>query len=286
MNTDSPDFTLKLIQLFGGAGYSTVILIRIIPNNWVLFSIFVEKKYFPDMVHASKIKVKSYMKMADLIDANPNLLLMLQHFNIDFRVSDQTVMQLCTGYSISENLFVGIANLYNGLGPKAHPLFTRDDLVRVIEFLKQSHDYYRSDKYPQISSYIRQLQENHSAKELKLLEKFFNDYFAEVLEHLDYEDNIAFPYFIHLLKEKKSDSFRRELYSSIEYGEHHTDIELKLKDLKQLLLKYVKIENDLDLRRRLFFALYELEFDLYIHSLIEETILIPAGVSIEQEQDA
>lgn len=237
------------------------------------------------MYHTSKIKVKSYMKMADLIDDNPNLLLMLQHFNIDFRVSDQTVSQLCTNYGISENLFISIANLYNSLGTKAQHPYTRDDLMQVIDFLKHSHHYYRSDKYPQISSYIRQLQENHSAKELKLLEKFFNEYFTEVIEHLDYEDNVAFPYFIALLKNEGSTD-RQELYSSIEYGEHHTDIELKLKDLKHLLLKYVKIENDLDLRRKLFFALYELEFDLYIHSLIEETILIPAGVNIEREQHA
>ena len=225
------------------------------------------------------------MKMADLIDANPNLLLMLQHFNIDFRVSDQTVAQLCTVHGISENLFINIANLYNGLGTSAHQPYTRDDLVQVIDFLKQSHHYYRSDKYPQISAYIRQLQENHAAKELKLLEKFFNEYFTEVIDHLDYEDNIAFPYFITLLK-KADEPDKHELYSSIEYREHHTDIELKLKDLKHLLLKYVNIENDLDLRRKLFFALYELEFDLYIHSLIEETILIPAGVDIEKEQNA
>lgn len=225
------------------------------------------------------------MKMADLIDANPNLLLMLQHFNIDFRVSDQTVLQLCTAYGISENLFVGIANLYNGIATKQHQAYTRNDLVKVIDFLKQSHHYYRFDKYPQISSYIRQLQENHCGKELKMLEKFFNEYFTEVVEHLDYEDKIAFPYFITLLTDEGARN-NQQRYSSIEYGEHHTDIELKLIDLKKLLLKYVNIENELDLRRKLFFALYELEFDLYIHSLIEETILIPAGMEIEKELNA
>jgi regulator of cell morphogenesis and NO signaling len=223
------------------------------------------------------------MRMADLIDANPNLLLMLQHFNIDFRVSDQTVMQLCGSQDISENLFVSIANLYNGFGAKGHQPFTRKDMLQVIEFLKRSHNYYRWDKYPQISSYIRQLQEDHAEKELRLLEKFFNEYFTEVLDHLDYEDNVAFPYFITLLdREKRAEE--GELYSSKEYSEHHTDIELKLQDLKNLLLKYVKIDGDLDLRRKLFFALYELEYDLYIHSLIEESILIPSGVSIERAQ--
>lgn len=224
------------------------------------------------------------MQMADLIDANPNLLLMLQHFNIDFRVSDQTVIQLCNDMGISENLLVSIANLYNGFDIKGHRPFTREDMLQVIEFLKRSHHYYRSDKYPQISSYIRQLQENHSEKELRLLEKFFNEYFTEVLDHLDYEDNVAFPYFITLLDIEKSD-LESDAYSSKEYSEHHTDIEMKLQDLKNLLLKYVKIEDDLDLRRKLFFALYELEYDLYIHSLIEESILIPSGLSIEREQN-
>lgn len=222
--------------------------------------------------------------MADLIDGNPYLLLMLQHFNIDFRVSDRTVLQLCNQYGISEQLFISIANLYNGSGIRGEQPFTKKDLLRVIDFLKSSHNYYRFDKYPQISTYIRQLQENHPEKELKLLEKFFNEYFTEVREHLDYEDEVAFPYFITLLDREKS-VHNQEVYSSREYSDHHTDIELKLKDLKNLLLKYIKIDNDLDLRRKLFMSLYELEFDLYIHSLIEETILIPSGIDIEKEQN-
>ncbi|MDD2244104.1 MAG: hemerythrin domain-containing protein [Dysgonamonadaceae bacterium] len=236
------------------------------------------------MFHTVKTSVKPYMKLSDLIDDNPLLLLMLQHFNIDFRVIDLTVSQLCSEYEISDNLFISIANLYNGFGTKENETFSKTDLLQVIDFLENTHVYYRSDKYPQIRTYITQLQQNHPAKELKLLEKFFDEYFNEVIEHLDYEDKIAFPYFITLLKKQKGKSDYVP-YSSNDYNDHHTDIELKLQDLKNLLLKYVKIDGDLDLRRRLFFALYELEFDLYIHSQIEETILIPSGICIENEQE-
>ena len=236
------------------------------------------------MYHYSRIKVKPYMKMADLIDSNPYLLLMLLHFNIDFRVSDRTVQQICNQYNISELLFISIANLYTCSGTRGDQPFSRKDLLQVIDFLKNTHNYYRFEKYPQISTYIRQLQENHPEKELKLLDKFFNEYFTEVREHLDYEDEVAFPYFITLLGSEHY-SNNKEIYSSQEYGDHHTDIELKLKDLKNLLLKYIKIDNDLGLRRKLFMELYELEFDLYIHSLIEETILIPSGINIEREQN-
>ena len=232
------------------------------------------------MHHSTIFKAKPSMKMANLIDTNPRLLLMLQHFNIDFNVGDLTLQQLSRKNNISEELFVDIANLYSGFETKNNHLYTKKDLIRVIEFLKNSHHYYRSDMYPQISEYIRKLQDNHPERELKLLEKFFMEYFKEVLEHHDYEDNIAFPYFIKLLNDN-SGRDAREIYSSKEYSDHHSDIELKLHDLKNLLLKHFEIDNDLDLRRKLFFALYELEYDLKVHSLIEESILIPSGANIE-----
>ena len=232
------------------------------------------------MYNVSRTYIKPGMKLFGLIEENPSLLLMMQHFDIDFRVDDLTVAQLCAEKGISEKLFVSVANLYNGFKPKDNPIDSLDDVKRVIAFLRNSHDYYRHDKYPQISSYIRQLQENHPEKELKLLEEFFNEYFTEVIEHLDYEDTVAFPYFIELIGNREN--IKNDLYSAKEYSEHHTDIELKLKDIKNLLLKYVTIDSDLNLRRKLLFSLYELEYDLYIHSLIEETILIPFGYNMER----
>lgn len=219
--------------------------------------------------------------MFNLIEENPSLLLMMQHFDIDFRVGDCTIGQLCAENGIGEKIFVSVANLYNGFKPKNNPIDSIEDVAQVVKFLKNSHNYYRYDKYPQISAYIRQLQEKHPVKELKLLEEFFNEYFTEVIEHLDYEDNVAFPYFVELTGSNAN--HRKETYSAKEYSEHHSDIELKLKDLKNLLLKYVKIDNDLSLRRKLLFALFELEYDLYIHSLIEENILIPFGYNIEKK---
>lgn len=232
------------------------------------------------MYNISRIFVKPNMKMFELIGENPALLLMMQHFDIDFRVGDLTVQQLCEQKGINEKLFLSVANLYNGYKPKANPIDSVEDVAQMVSFLKNSHNYYRQDKYPQISAHIKQLQKRHPGKELKLLEEFFNEYFTEVMEHLDYEDNVAFPYFVKLF-ESKTDGKKIE-YSAKEYSEHHTDIELKLKDLKNLLLKYIDIDNDLSLRRKLLFELFELEYDLYIHSLIEDTILIPFGYETEE----
>jgi regulator of cell morphogenesis and NO signaling len=117
----------------------------------------------------------------------------------------------------------------------------------------------------------------NNLKEMSVVEKFFNDYFTEVTEHLNYENDIVFPY-ITGLYERTLNSKQPVVpfgYSVSEYRKHHNDIEEKLSDLKNLLVKYLPQENDQPLRRKLLLTLFELEFDLKIHSKIEDSILIP-----------
>lgn len=71
--------------------------------------------------------------------------------------------------------------------------------------------------------------------------------------------------------------------SVIEYRNHHTDIETKLIDLKNLFLKHIKIKNELTIKRKFLNTLFGLEFDLKIHSIIEEKILIPLIEHIEKK---
>lgn len=231
------------------------------------------------MLHKSTIKPQQ--KMVDLITENPYLLLMLQHFDIDFRVKDLSVAQICEENQVSESLFRAIGNLYNGFQPGEIEELCKSDLHNIVRFLKNSHNYYRYEKYPQIDTYIKQLYKENNELEINLIHHFFDEYFKEVTEHLDYEDNTAFLYFLNLADSKQEDLYS---FSALEYGTHHTDIESKLSDLKNLLLKHISLNDNLSLRRKLLFALFELEFDLYIHSLIEERILIPLGKKIETMQ--
>lgn len=229
-----------------------------------------------------KTSFNPQQKMIDLIMDNPSLLLMLQHFDIDFRVKDKTVAQICEENHISVPLFVAVGNLYNGFQLSGLDGLSKDDIHAIVRFLRNSHNYYRHEKYPQIDAYIQQLYKGDNEKEIRLIQRFFDEYFKEVTEHLDYEDDTAFVYFLSLNETKKLSA---NTFSALEYSTHHTDIESKLSDLKNLLLKHIPLKADLSLRRKLLCALFELEFDLYIHSLIEERILIPLGKKIETSND-
>lgn len=234
------------------------------------------------MYQTRKTYIKPDMKLSDLINENYSLLLLLEHFSIDFAVGDKTVSQVCNENNLDLAVFILISNLYNGFYPSKEEIKQIDDISLIISVLRNSHRFYKEDSYPEIKKYLNELHNKHNSEDIKLIDTFFNEYFQEVLEHLDYEDKIAFPYFCQLIgtetKKQQSD------FSAREYKEHHSDIETKLTDLKNLMLKHISLKADLPLRRKFLYCLFELESDLTIHSLIEDMILLPLITNVEKRQ--
>jgi regulator of cell morphogenesis and NO signaling len=126
---------------------------------------------------------------------------------------------------------------------------------------------------------ILQLEGSISGRIFFLLKQFYQEYYEEVIEHLEYEDKVAFPYFEELAG---SPAKQQKLHFSVqEYQEHHSDIEFKLSQLKQLLVKHLHLGASHLHRRNLIIALIELDFHLKIHSCIEDELLAPLIARIE-----
>lgn len=236
------------------------------------------------MHHKNKMFIISEMKISDIIISNPYLMLMLEHLEINMEVHEKTVEQICNENNIRSGLFLTIANLFNGFKPSPMTEYSSNDIQTIINYLKNSHQYYLKEKYPQIQDYIKQIYQINNHPEILMIDKFFDKYFIEVTEHLDYENQVVFPYVLNLDNKLSQKNYEDKMssYSVTEYREHHNDIEEKLTDLKNLLIKYLTQKGDQQLRRKLLFCLFELEYDLNIHSQIEDSILIPLVEKMEQ----
>ena len=237
------------------------------------------------MYQTSNIYLTSDLKMSEVILNNPYLLLLLEHFAIQVPLQDQTLGQVCKQNGINIELFLTFANLYNGVSYTPKTPLTAQDTLTIIDYLKNSHKFYSEESYPNILSAIHQMAKVNDFKEMALVPRFFVDYFNDVTEHLEYENKIVYPYIIHLIEQVKDKTTRNPStkYTVGEYKEHHNDIEEKLNDLKNLLIKYLPQKNDQTIRRKLLFLLSELEYDLNIHSKIEELILIPLVTELESQ---
>lgn len=230
-----------------------------------------------------KQEIHPNTKIAEAIINNPFLLLLLEHFEVKVPVQDLKIRQLCELYGINEELFIAFAKLYNGSNSIPELKLDADDALTIVKFLRASHSFYSDQIYPEIMELIEQMNTLNDHKEMRLVSLFFSDYFREVTDHLDYENQVFHPYVIRLTEQlKNEDSDNPDNYSTIDYQDHHDDIEEKLIDLKNLLIRYLPLENDQVVRRKLLFLLSELEFDLKIHSDIEELILIPLTMRLEK----
>ena len=249
----------------------------------IILSIFVFKVKTIHMYQTEHLLLSADTKISALILNNPYLMLLLEHFGINVPLQEKSVNEICIENNINTDLFLTFANLYNNNQFYYKDTFSYSEILTIISYLKNSHKYYTEEIYPNILGIIKQMNSANNLKEMAMVEKFFRDYFTEVSEHLGYEDDIVFPYIIDLYGKvvNPESPGTQKKYTVSEYKEHHNDIEEKLNDLKNLLIKYLPVKNDQPLRRKLLFSLFELEYDLNIHAQIEDLILIPLVTIME-----
>lgn len=230
-------------------------------------------------------EIRTNTKMLDVINANPYVMIMLEHFRTDITVHKKTAGEIAKEYGISDNLFFTFVNLYNGNGFSKSNKMDFKDVDTIILFLKNTHKYYLKDKFPELKKLITKFIKSDNKELHSLIRKFFLEYYNEVKEHLNYEDEIFFSY-INSLTQKLKDrdnGGRRKKYSSADFVKHHNNIEDKLLDLKNILLQYIPDKSDNITRRKILLNIFELDYDLKIHTFIEDNILVPLVIRIEKK---
>lgn len=218
------------------------------------------------------------MKLADVLLANHSLVLMLQRFNIKLGFGEKTVAEVCAQYKIDSAFFLLICNVYthDDYLPTETELGSTD-MSGLVAYLIESHQYYLLERIPHIESHLNRIADACKLEHKTILLRFFKEYKAEVYNHFAYEEEIVFPYIQNLhqgLKNKK--------YSINQFEENHSNIEDKLSDLTNIIIKYLPGDIMPKERISLMFDIFQLSTDLNKHSLIEEKILIPYVESLEK----
>ena len=96
---------------------------------------------------------------------------------------------------------------------------------------------------------------------------------------MKYEEKMVFPYVEAMLKGEASDAYDIETYSK-----HHSQTDLKLRELKSIIIKY--LPSDAHHNNRLTATLYDIyncEGWLTLHAEVEEEIFIPVIRRLEQK---
>ena len=234
--------------------------------------------------------VQETTKLADVIHHNYLILPILNRFDIHLGFGNKTVKEICEDHNVHQQFFLEIVNSFLDKEYFPESELKSFPLKYIIDYIKQSHVFYVDFKVPQIEGMISELLQKASAgnkKSYELIQNFFLEYKTELITHIDKEESDVHPYVLTIDNAYQS----REISESIKqlvkkqpislYADDHDDVEDKLYDLKNLMIKYLPPDKDYTLSNAILYELFRLERDLGDHSRIEEKVLIPKVESIE-----
>jgi len=222
------------------------------------------------------------MKMAELMNRDFTLSGVLERVGLSFGFGDETVEEVCTRAGVNTDTFLLICNVYlsEDYSPSREVL-DKVDLKDVLRYLRLSHTYYEGTAVKNLSEALSRLMEPCGDTHKMIISRFFSDYTSELSKHFEFEETVVFPYVEAMLDHSEGDDF-----SIGQYQQHHSDVQEKLDDLKKLIMTYLPAECDQRLIHEALADIFTLETDLKKHTIIEDSILIPAVNHLEDMSEA
>lgn len=219
------------------------------------------------------------MKMAELMDIDFRLLGVLTRMGLSFGFGEATVEEVCLKGGINPESFLLICRVYayDGYRP-TQDVLEKADLREIVNYLHRSHAYYMHVAMAELSNSLEQMIRPCDARRQSIMRTFFEQYKEELSKHFEYEENQVFPYVEAVLGHRKDSPF-----TIGEYEQNHSNVEEKLDDLKNLVMKYMPAQCDQQEAYRVLFYIYSLETDLRKHTIIEDEILVPMVGRMENE---
>ena len=214
-------------------------------------------------------------KMIDLIRDNYNTLQSLSAFGIPLGFGDKTVEETCAQNNVDSTTFLAVVNLsINGVTSHDPDKLS---VPSLLHYLEACHTYYLEYQLPSVR---RELSESINAQDGigRLILDVYDTYAREIRRHMNYEERMLFPYVERLMRGETSTS-----YCIDDFAKHHAEADKSLKELKQLIIKY--LPSDIAGSHRLTSALYLIynnEEWLANHQTVEDSIFVPLIRKLEQ----
>ena len=212
-----------------------------------------------------------------MLDMNYNLVQVISRVGIELKHSGLRVVDACAFAGIDPATFVLISNVYSvpDYTPSPEEVASAD-VKDIIRYLRGSHAYYMGIALSDLESSFDALVEPCDENQKKVIIKFFLEYKNELEKHFAREEEEVFPYVESLLG-----GHRPEGYSIVDFEEYHEDVDAKIEDMKNIVMKYLPDVCAEDMKMWILLSLYHLRDDLRRHTYVEDCILVPIVKKLE-----
>lgn len=215
-------------------------------------------------------------RLISIISDNYNILQALGSFGINMGFGDKTVREVCEEQGVDCYTFLAVVNFAIN-GYRDIDDAERFSVPTLLNYLRASHAYYLEFEIPFIR---RELDEalDYDNSLAQLILKAYDDFAHSLRLHMKYEEKTVFPYVDSLLNNRVEGNYDIEYFSK-----HHSQTNQKLKELKQIIIKYLPAtglgNNQLT---HTLYDIYNCQEWLQQHAEVEDEIFIPVIRQLEK----
>lgn len=227
-------------------------------------------------------KYKDTDKMSDLIGGDYSLLLVMSRFGLSLGFGDKNVKEVCELQGVDYHTFLAVVNFIVEDHYQMEERGENLSLPALMNYLKNAHTYFLDFNLPAIRRKLIEAIDCSATNEVAfLILKFYDEYVGEVRRHMEYEDKLVFTYVTSLLQGEAPQNYNISVFAR-----KHNQIEAKLAELKNIIIKYYPAHENNNLLNAVLFDIYSCEQDLASHCKVEDYMFVPAVLELEKGRRA
>lgn len=231
--------------------------------------------------HSSRMnKTRNYREtdyMSDLVTNHYRILLVMSRFGIGLGFRDKNIGEVCRENGVDTATFLTVVNMILNEDSPVSPA-GEISLKSLMTYLHNSHDYFLGFRLPGIREKLVTVV-GTSDDLSRAIVNYFDEYVAEVDKHMSYEEKVVFPYVQSLL-----DGSRPVNYSIDIFEKQHDQVESRLSEFKNIILRYYPAQSSNEINSVLF-DIFNCENDLASHNAVEDRLFVPAIMDLEQKTE-
>lgn len=218
--------------------------------------------------------------MSDMVSNNYRVLLVMSRFGISLGFGEKTIAEVCEDNGVDTATFLAVSNVVLDEENVSGESLRSVSVESLITYLRNSHDYFLEFRLPGIRRDLVEVLGGAKDKLSGAVLNYFDEYVEEVRKHMTYEEKTVFPYVRLLLAGGYSGKYNIDIFRR-----HHDQVEARLREFKQILIKYYPARSTNELNSVLF-DIFNCENDLKSHNYVEDNLFIPIVVNMEQKTGA
>jgi regulator of cell morphogenesis and NO signaling len=205
------------------------------------------------------------------------MLLVMSRFGIALGFGEQTIGEVCRRNGVDGKTFLTVVNMLID-EERQDEIDMSLSVKSLVSYLRNSHVYFLDFRLPAIRVKLMEAVDGEHDDVGRAIIRYYDEYVSEVRKHMLYEEETVFPYVDLLLMNGKKRHYHIDIFSK-----QHNQVEARLSELKNIIIKYFPARSSNELNSVLF-DIFACADDLASHNRVEDDLFVPVIKTLERKK--